>query len=348
METRELYFSPERGWTHDPQGAVLMLRTKLEQQLVGRGENTFLTPTPEGWVPIVEERLHPTQRALRWQVWPQRIDGREYVAFRGLRVVDQALLRGPLAGLTLLDRRGRRLADPLAAGETFLLNAGDAQKFAQRVKQAGGALDRVESWLPEVERHLAGVEECQREISLNLRADMEAVERIGRGDLSEQLAFDSRGARTRELVGRARALLTRMDEDLSELERTSTATRARGAELRERAQSLSHEIEALGAARTRLEELAARALRRAEGGADVTTQHPDLAVEILMRDLADLWGSSGHQVERKGQTLIVSLGDLRLELGRKVRVLKPGEAAPGQQEGEPDWVAQTQWPGASD
>lgn len=173
-------------------------------------------------------------------------------------MVDQGLLRGPLAGLTLLDRRGRRLADPLAAGDTFLLGANDAKEFAKRVSQHGGTLDRVESWLPEIERHFAGVEECQRRISLNLQADMEAVDRIERGDLSEQLGFDARGAQTRELVGRARALLTRMDEDLAELERTSTATRARGIELRERAQSLSHEIEALGAARTRLEELAAQ------------------------------------------------------------------------------------------
>jgi len=344
METRELYFSPDRGWTHDPQGAVLMLRTKLEQRLVGRGENTFLTQTPEGWVPIVEERLHPTQRALYWQVWPQRIDGNEYIAFRGLRVVDQGLLRGPLAGLTLLDRRGRRLADPLAAGDTFLLGANDAKEFAKRVKQHGGTLDRVESWLPEIERHFAGVEECQRRISLNLQADMEAVDRIERGDLSEQLGFDARGAQTRELVGRARALLTRMDEDLAELERTSTATRARGIELRERAQSLSHEIEALGAARTRLEELAARALRRAEGGADVTTQHPDLAVEILMRDLGDLWKSAGHQLERRGQTLIVTVGDQRIELGRKVRLLTEDEDASEEQ--QVDWAAQGGWPGA--
>jgi len=339
------YLSRSRGWSASPEGADVCLRTRLEQRTAGHGENVFFVRRGQDWVPVREDQLAPEQRALVWKLWPQRIDGREFVAFRGLRVVDDFLLAGPLAGLALHDLHGRPLADPRGAGEVFLLTPQDAQAFARAVRAIGGRLERIDSWLPEIEQSFAGLDESRRLLQLLLQRDLEFLAQLERGDHSGQLDFDARGKQVRELVARARHLVSQMRRDMEELSRTSTATRARGEELIERAGVLLHEVDALGEARSRLEEHVARLMRRNEGRSDSSTRLPDLALEVLLRDLAELWRAAGHEVENEDGRLIVEAAGLRLEIGRQIAIAPPPEDEP---EPEPfEWAGQGGWPQAA-
>lgn len=325
--TFRVYFHPERRWTVDPEGATLRLdATSLERKAIEARNVLYAADGKGGWRAISRESaLDGLSRGLVWETWATAVDGEVYYAFRGLRVVDEELADGLLAGLPLRDEEGRLATEPRRLGRVFLLDEAHAAELARRLKDADGVL----SWGNPLSE-----------------GSQTALERLGQiaARVGEERAKDStvlRDARTGNLAGvadfeaRTKAFLTLAAdtaEAYAECKRQVRHLLAQGKTLEERETAAAHLQEArllrdgVTVAREERDEDAAELALRAGIAAGRAIDSPSPNLQLAARAIGRLADEAGYQVEQDHGTTVIHLPGATLRLGQSFDYL-PGEEA---------------------
>jgi hypothetical protein len=191
--TQRSYFSPQRGWSEEEEGAILRLDASVLERRLREGRNALFARAEDGsWRPILGEELSAVERGFVWGTWPTVVEGTRYRAFRGRRALDGELAQTLLAGLAVRDEEGVLVEAGAAAGFVFLLSEEDALVFAARVKELRGQIVRsspidpaAEATLDRLETLVAGLEAARSEDETVLRA-------ARAGDLSGLESFEAR------------------------------------------------------------------------------------------------------------------------------------------------------------
>lgn len=188
------YFHPETGWDDQAEGAELRLDASVIEHHKVEARNVLYSRDAAGdWRPVTDEsKLDGRHRGLVWETWKTAVDGDEYLAFRGVRAVDEKLATELLHGLAMRDEEGVILTESNQAGRIFLLGSESALEFAKRVKQADG----VVLWglsLPEgMETHLARLNALNGLIEKERAKDRETVAEAELGNFSGIASFERR------------------------------------------------------------------------------------------------------------------------------------------------------------
>lgn len=295
--THRSYYSAERGWTDDAEGAELRLdASSLEQRLV-EARNVFYRPDGKGgWQAVVKEQeLAAAARGLVWETWNAAVETESLHAFRGLRVVDAAMAATLLAGLLLRDEQGLRFSEPLRAGRLFLLGKEDAVSFAKRVKAAGGTIFRSDPLPEDAGAALARMAQQLSRLEAERALDAEALTSARTGNLAGASGFEARSKGFLEAcaeLGEGHAELRRTvaflrSQGRSQQEREAAELLQRQArELRDRAQMLREERDEDAC------ELALRAGKRDSGAAPAANRI------LAGRALGKLAAEAGYEVEQ--------------------------------------------------
>lgn len=305
---RALFFDGGR-WSEDGRGANIRIESSLD--LAPKVRNQVYLRDENGWGPIPDDgRLSPAQQGLWFEVSPAVRGARKLLAFRCARFVDEAMLKGPLKGLRILDDLGQPMEDPLRCGDRFLLTPEDGKILADAVKEAGGALAR--GAVP-AERRAAQVASLESELdSLTalLDSDLDFLDEVGQNNFSGQLAFDERGRDLRnrgaDLKQRIGELEGRLDHEIEA--ETQSDTRAALMQLSDRLQAVGDSVDELRQARSRAEHLLSRKLA---GGSPVSKM-PSVARQLLIRDLERLAHEQGLASEDAEGGVVICLPEGRL------------------------------------
>jgi hypothetical protein len=188
------YFHFETGWDEQAEGAELRLDASVVEHRKVEARNVLYSRDQKGdWRPVSDESaLDGQHRGLIWETWKTAVDGDEYLAFRGVRAVDENLAEEFLKGLALRDEEGVILTESRQAGRIFLLDNETALEFAKRIKDAGG----VVSWglsLPEgIGTHLTRIKTIADLIEAERVQDQEIVAEAESGNFSGIASFERR------------------------------------------------------------------------------------------------------------------------------------------------------------
>lgn len=296
--SRRLYLHPQTGWTENPEGAVIRLDAYLSVRQLAESRNLVRVPDGRGgWtVPHDETKLSPVQRGLVWSGWRTMAGGKEYLAFKGVRVVDDEVAK-LLDGLTVRAETGARLDNPQSAGHLFLLSVDDAAVFHKRVKDAGGEVLRGTPVPEDVTAAMRTLKQCAEQMRALSEQDEAVLDEARSGDFSGQASFERRHGQYAALMQRARDVHEEGTRALRSL-----GAPGRSADDQARALSLDVQLSAdMGACvtayeqREGLERELARELAMAQGKLTVVASP---AQRLLMfRELGRVAREEGLQVE---------------------------------------------------
>jgi hypothetical protein len=316
-ETHRHYFHPERGWSDDPDGAVLRLDAAFRPQHVKEALNRFFIADGRGGWRGVEERYDRPgiERGLVWASWVTAADGVRFLAFDGLRVLDRQLSDELLSGLSVRDDSGR-IIEPTSAGMVFLLDRDDAKVFSERVRALGGEIQRGQP-LPVVARQAAEqIEAAYQQLEALLQQDLATEREADNGDFSGLSAFEQRTQAARSLLDTITSATTagqRAVAGMLEPGRTLTE-QAEAAALLAQIQQASHDGALLWEARVAIERNLARRSRMTS-----STPATLAARRLLLGELASLAHEAGYPSETTATGVRIRLDSGWLELDEQLQ-----------------------------
>lgn len=134
------YLHPD-GWSSDPTGASVRIRSRVARQSQTVGEFAIEEPDGRGgWREVDAPPPGRIGEGWQWFAWQAMRRGVPLVCFRGVRPMDQAMATSLCDGLVLHSHGGRVLNGPAEAGMSFALGTDDAREFHRRVHAAGGQI----------------------------------------------------------------------------------------------------------------------------------------------------------------------------------------------------------------
>lgn len=316
--TRRLsYFHPETGeWNDVRDGATMRIDAKSRSREVFDARNEFYRRGENGrWDPVHEDDLTAEERGLVWEVWPTSVGGDNFVAFRGVRVLDGRLAEELCQGITIRNEQGQVLESPLRAGLVFLLDREGMKLFSARLKDKGGRAFRGDPAPQGAKAAIARLEHVVGQLERERDVDAGQVEKVRGGDFSAVAAFHTRTKEFLEVFSAVpaeyqqchRALSHLLSQDRTPGERTRTQELLREARsLRERAQVMR---EARDADASEIDLLYGEAQGKVRPG---PAPAPRL---VAFREIGRLAKSAGHEVENTSQGVRIKLEEKWLTLG---------------------------------
>lgn len=309
------YFHSEGGWDNNPEGAELRLDASALESRQVEAWNVIHERDAQGdWRPLAEEiDLDGLRRGLIWETWRTAVDGDEFIAFRGIRVVDEDLAIGLLRDLPIRDEDGILLSDPRRGGRLFLLDGSSATTFARRVKAAGGSVTWGNPLPEEVEISLERLRSLISFITEERASDLKTLNEARKGNFSGIVGFEGRTKRFLALVGEVAEVYISCRRGLRNL-------LAQGKTASERKQA-SETIEQARRIRDRAviareeRDWDAAELARLGGIGSFKIELPSPALVLAVKAIGELARQSGYQVEDKPQNIIIRLPGGTLRIG---------------------------------
>lgn len=324
-------------WRLSYEGAKLRLRSEIRAHPDGSHEavNKLDRISGSEWIPLSTDeaaQLSAIERGWVWMVWPQRVGAERMVGFRGFSAIDGEIEQLFFSGLRLRSKDGmRELREPAEAERSFLLSPEEAEIFSKRVKDAGGEIKRAPSWMSVTDEALMMIRDHLTALEALLAADLETLNEADRGDLSGEIEFDQRGGEIRERVERAISL-TRSASDGLGFSASDSTQRAQALLKKRELSAAAARVDELLAARERAERIFSRQIAAASERGPKRSPVSEIALRLLMRDLAELWRAEGVSLRETETGIIVRLDDEEIELSRTISKLK--RSAPARQD---DW-----------
>lgn len=316
--TFRVYFHPERRWTLDPEGATLRLdATSLERRVVEARNILYAADGKGGWRALSNESaLDGLSRGLAWETWPTAVDGEVYYAFRGLRVVDEDLAEGLLAGLPLRDEDGRLATEPRRLGRIFLLEEASSAELARRLKEADGVLSWGDPLSEGATTAIGHLGQIAARVAEERARDAGVLKDARGGNLAGVADFE---ARTKGFL----TLAADTAEAYAECKRQIGHLLAQGKTLEEREAAAVHLQEArvlrdgVTVAREERDEDAAELALRAGIARGRAVDNPSPNLQLAARAVGRLAGEAGYTVEQDHGTTVIHLPGATLRLGQE-------------------------------
>lgn len=325
--TFRVYFHPERRWTVDPEGATLRLdATSLERKAIEARNVLYAADGKGGWRAISRESaLDGLSRGLVWETWATAVDGEVYYAFRGLRVVDEELAEGLLAGLPLRDEEGRLATEPRRLGRVFLLEEAQAAELARRLKEADGVLSWGSPLAEGAKTTLERLGQIAARVNDERIKDSAVLRDARTGNLAGIADFE---ARTKAFL----ALAADTAEAYADCKRQVRHLLAQGKTIEERETAAAHLQEArllrdgVTVAREERDEDAAELALRAGIAAGRALDNPSPNLQLAARAVGRLADEAGYAVEQDHGTTVIRLPGATLRLGKSFEYQTDEEA----------------------
>jgi hypothetical protein len=184
----------ENGWTPNPEGAQLRLDASLRTVVAAQPKNQLHRPDGKGgWIAITqEEGLSAIERGLVWFGWQTAAQGEQYLAFKGVRVLDETVITQLFKDLKVRDEDGQVVESPAGVGHIFLLSIDDARLFHTRVQEAGGQIHRGDPIPNAATVALQSLEKTADALDELGSQDESFLAEARAGDFSGQAAFERR------------------------------------------------------------------------------------------------------------------------------------------------------------
>lgn len=168
------------GWSDDPRGAKILLRSSARK-------NEFFAAEGGQWVPADEGAR---EKALLWVLR----SARGGFCFTGLLAVDEEMESALLVGIDF----------EMVSETEFLVSAEEsAREFVRRVRKAGGQVQKGLA-VPEPPVSLKKDGGDKAKIAKMMEQDAKALRAVERGDRSAVADFEARGPEIRSLVEESR------------------------------------------------------------------------------------------------------------------------------------------------
>jgi hypothetical protein len=312
QHAHRLYLHPGGAWDGEPEGATLRIDARARVRASAESRNQLYRPDGKGgWEAVTDESaLSAGERGLVWFGWPTMVRGHAYLAFKGVRVVDEdvaALVRG----LSVFDEEGSALEAPQEAGHLFLLEPADARAFHKRVKEAGGEVRRGDPVAPSAHERLEALSGATSRMEASGEQDKAFVVEAEGGDFSGQPSFERRHKEQHDALSQGRAAYHDIESAVRPLldAGRSLEERSQAESIMSSADAHITSCEALWEAREGHERRLGRLLGHEVEGAD--SAHSAL----LCREIGRLAQEAGHEVEEVRGGVRIKLGGGVLELG---------------------------------
>jgi hypothetical protein len=298
--TKTIFLGPNGQWSEDPNQAVIRIDSELSSQ--SKANNSVYCKTERGWQ-ILEDTSSLTgeQRGLIFNISPAIRSGKQLVAFEGVRFIDHELL-SHLNALTVYNESGQPVEDIQSLATRFLLDPDDAKKFAKRIKDQGGKINKQKwSELTVAEKSIQKITDLLHQYHHLSTLDVLFLEQLFSGQQQGKNDFENRGLEQDQIKKQTISQLNSSKQRLDEAFRQSTSTEEQGdlLILQEKLNQLEKELNSLQAARNRSEEMIARQLN-SKGKQSIAI--PLAAKKLLLHDLAELLqeNKQQHAVKEQG------------------------------------------------
>lgn len=188
MQQKRFFLDPGGQWVDQADDSTVRLDSRTER--VEQVQNTFYRKNDGRWDVVGEEELNPIERGLVWQVWKTAVNGRAYLAFRGVRAIDRPL-ESLFKKLTVLNSRGQEVENISQAGYQFLLAAEDAKIFTGRIAKIGGKIIQSNPAPDEALTAIAAAEKALAQIQNVIKEEALIIAESEEGDLSRISEIDN-------------------------------------------------------------------------------------------------------------------------------------------------------------
>lgn len=316
-------------WDESPIGASFRVDASYAEKLVPDPVNSVFRFEEGQWILIEDAEEVPTVgRGLEWTIWKTIVGGKEFVACRGLLVVDKSVTL-LLAELPVFAEDGSAQKDLLACGQTFLLELDDAKIFSQRVADIGGSIKRGSPAPSEI---TDAVRECRsiRDQFIDLKVlDDAALNLIRDNDMSELPEFEERGVTYRSLTKKLSQLLRSIDRAVDQLVASGVGrAEQREAEgLYERARELNKEslivFEERGMAQREVSKIIHKRERKPKAVSSARQSENRLLISAIARMATDLGCDvktvgDGAEITINDQILVITPNSIQIEAKDRV------------------------------
>lgn len=319
IERKRSFFHPLHGWTDSPDGAVIRIESQVRWEAHARPEVAiYRKDADNSWSVVLDDDvdIRGVDRGLYWQSWKTSLQGRRFLAFRGLRPIDDALA-SLLDGLAPHSFDGDKLTSPLDCGYLFLLSDHDAREFSRRViRDQGGKIELVSPTAGRAEQLLRRLRRLLSEIEEMREIDAETVARCRENDFSTVAAFQERTALLRARFQQVIDIAAEVEREVAPLR-----TQERGEEERVSAEQAVRE-----ARRFRLASQAEREARDEDASEVAFLQA--VAQGTARREAPRLRRSAAIEVglaaQRAGHAVEETADGVRIQIGSKTLIVGPG------------------------
>jgi hypothetical protein len=241
--------------------------------------------------------------------------GQQYLAFKGVRVLDEQIAQLLLEDLTVHNEDGVVLEEREAAGHIFLLDVADAKSFNKRVKNAGGVVHRGDP-MPDAARDATeSIEKCGAAMEQLTAEDGSAVSEAIADNFSGRSAFERRREPFDTQMQRARAAFDDCERALRPLALPgrSLAEQAQAVAMSERATRAIALCGSLYERREAAERELARLIAHAEGGPPPEESRAQRL--LLLREVGRIARANGLETEETPEGVRVRTRHGWLRLG---------------------------------